>query len=630
MINKKSVFTSACLLLMLTSVSCGLSDSNKGKTSLSSPDSWALTGFQRVEGLGPIVTPDPEQQFYCPVRKETVCWESDDTFNPAATVFDGRVALLYRAEDHSGGGIGTRTSRLGLAFSNDGIHFQKNSEPCFYPNVDDQYDAEWPGGCEDPRIVKTEDGLYVMTYTQWNRRVPRLAVATTRDLKTWEKHGLAFGKCHGGRFSETFSKSASIVTRFTEDGLVAAKINGKYLMYWGEQFINLAVSENLTDWEPMLDENGDFLKLVLPRKGFFDSSLTECGPPALITEKGILLLYNGRNATDDTCDKRYTPGSYCGGQVLFSLTNPTEVLQRLDEPFFVPEAEYEKSGQYPMGTVFIEGLVYYRDKWFLYYGCADSRVGVAVLDPRKQAIDKLLVPQTFKASNGTSLPYRLMTPEPLSKGKDNGKYPLVIFLHGAGERGTDNRNQLVHGAQMWMNPQTRHDYPCFVLIPQCPWDAFWAYKTWPASFMPESMPLTPEMPKAYEALKELIDSCIAMPHVDASRIYLMGLSMGAMCTYDLCCRFPQLFAAAVPICGTVNPARISSSDGIEKIAFSLYHGDADETVPVEGSRKAYCALKEKGASVRLKEFPGCGHGSWNPAFTEPDFFSWLFKQQRRK
>ena len=629
MINKKTVFTSACLLLMLTSVSCGLSDSNKGKTSLSSPDSWALTGFQRVEGLGPIVTPDPEQQFYCPVRKETVCWESDDTFNPAATVFDGRVALLYRAEDHSGGGIGTRTSRLGLAFSNDGIHFQKNSEPCFYPNVDDQYDAEWPGGCEDPRIVKTEDGLYVMTYTQWNRRVPRLAVATTRDLKTWEKHGLAFGKCHGGRFSETFSKSASIVTRFTEDGLVAAKINGKYLMYWGEQFINLAVSENLTDWEPMLDENGDFLKLVLPRKGFFDSSLTECGPPALITEKGILLLYNGRNATDDTCDKRYTPGSYCGGQVLFSLTNPTEVLQRLDEPFFVPEAEYEKSGQYPMGTVFIEGLVYYRDKWFLYYGCADSRVGVAVLDPRKQAIDKLLVPQTFKASNGTSLPYRLMTPEPLSKGKDNGKYPLVIFLHGAGERGTDNRNQLVHGAQMWMNPQTRHDYPCFVLIPQCPWEAFWAYKTWPASFMPESMPLTPEMPKAYEALKELIDSCIAMPHVDASRIYLMGLSMGAMCTYDLCCRFPQLFAAAVPICGTVNPARIISSDGIEKIAFSLYHGDADETVPVEGSRKAYCALKEKGTNVRLKEFPGCGHGSWNPAFTEPDLFPWLFKQRRK-
>ena len=233
MINKKTVFTSACLLLMLTSVSCGLSDSNKGKTYLSSPDSWALTGFQRVEGLGPIVMPDPEQQFYCPVRKETVCWESDDTFNPAATVFDGRVALLYRAEDHSGGGIGTRTSRLGLAFSNDGIHFQKNSEPCFYPNVDDQYDAEWPGGCEDPRIVKTEDGLYVMTYTQWNRRVPRLAVATTHDFKTWEKYGLAFGKCHNGRFVETFSKSASIVTRFTENGLVAAKINGKYLMYWG-------------------------------------------------------------------------------------------------------------------------------------------------------------------------------------------------------------------------------------------------------------------------------------------------------------------------------------------------------------------------------------------------------------
>ena len=628
--NKKLIITSICLFVMLTCISCSMSKANRGETSLSSPDTWAMTGFERVEGLGPIVSPDPEQLFVCPVRKEAVRWESDDTFNPAAVVFDGRVALLYRAEDHSGGGIGTRTSRLGLAFSADGIHFQKNSEPCFYPDMDSQYDAEWPGGCEDPRVVKTEDGLYVMTYTQWNRRVPRLAVATTRDFVTWEKHGLAFGKCHGGRFAETFSKSASIVTRFTEDGLVAAKVNGKYMMYWGEQFINLAVSDNLTDWEPMLDENGDFLKLVLPRKGFFDSSLTECGPPALVTDKGILLMYNGRNATDDTCDKRYTPGSYCGGQVLFSLSNPTEVLARLDEPFFVPEADYEKSGQYPMGTVFIEGLVFYRDKWFLYYGCADSRVGVAVLDPRKQTIDKLLVPQTFKASNGTSLPYRLMTPEPLTKGKDNGKYPLVVFLHGAGERGTDNQKQLVHGAQMWMNPQTRHDYPCYVLIPQCPWDAFWAYKTWPASFMPECMPLTPDMPKAYVALKELIDSCFAMPHVDTSRVYLMGLSMGAMCTYDLCCRFPELFAAAVPICGTVNPARISSSEGIEKIAFSLYHGDADETVPVDGSRKAYSALKEKGASVRLKEFPGCGHGSWNPAFTESDFFSWMFKQRRRK
>lgn len=637
-----SFFVLSVALLGLMGVSCGQTKVEKSKSQkveesksqqvgMAAAD-WALTGFQRVEGVGPIVSPDPDQQFFCPVRKETVRWESDDTFNPAAVVFDGRVALLYRAEDHSGGGIGTRTSRLGLALSGDGVHFQKNAEPCFYPDMDSQYDAEWPGGCEDPRVVKTDDGLYVMTYTQWNRRVPRLAVATTRDFKTWEKHGLAFGKCHGGRFAETFSKSASIVTRFTENGLVAAKVNGKYLMYWGEQFINLAYSDNLTDWEPLLDENGDFLKLVLPRKGYFDSSLTECGPPALLTDKGILLLYNGRNATDDTCDERYTRGSYCGGQVLFSASDPTQVLARLDEPFFVPEADFEKSGQYPMGTVFIEGLVYYRDKWFLYYGCADSRVGVAVLDPRRQAVDRLLVPRTFQASNGVALPYRLMTPAKAegSKGQKAGrKYPLVIFLHGAGERGTDNRSQLVHGAQMWMNPQTRDDYPSFVLIPQCPWDAFWAYKTWPPSFMPQAMPLSPEMPAAYQALKELIDTCLAMPQVDTSRVYLVGLSMGAMCTYDLCCRYPELFAAAVPICGTVNPARILSAEGIDRIAFSLYHGDADETVPLEGSRMAFAALKERGASVRLKEFPGCGHGSWNPAFTEPDFLSWLFSQRRK-
>lgn len=627
--KEKKFFPCPYFLLAVLCFSCSLSDKKGESVVPAEANDWAMTGFQRVEGVGAVISPDAEQKFFCPVRKEVVRWESDDTFNPAAVTYNGRVALLYRAEDHSGGGIGTRTSRLGLAFSDDGIHFDKQSEPCFYPDMDSQYDAEWPGGCEDPRVVQTEDGLYVMTYTQWNRRVPRLAVATTRDFKTWEKHGLAFGKAYDGRFSELFSKSASIVTRLDAGRLVATKVNGKYLMYWGEQFVNLAVSDNLVDWEPLLDEKGEFLKLIVPREGYFDSSLTECGPPALLTDKGILLMYNGRNATDNKRCEKYTPGAYCAGQVLFSATEPTKVLARLDEPFFIPEADFEKSGQYPMGTVFIEGLVYHREKWFLYYGCADSRVGVAVLDARKKAIDKVLVPSTFNASNGIALPYRLATPEPLAFGKEKGKYPLVIFLHGAGERGTDNSSQLVHGGQMWLNPQLREEYPSFVLIPQCPWEAFWAYEKWPVSFLPENMPYAPDMPPAYQALKELIDSCIAMPQVDVLRIYLVGLSMGAMCTYDLCCRFPNLFAAAVPICGTVNPARIAQSEGIEKIAFSLYHGDADRTVPVEGSRTAYSALKKKGASVRMREFAGCGHESWNPAFNEPDFFSWLFSQSRR-
>ena len=592
--------------------------------SATAADDWALTGFRRIDGVNPIVSPNPASRFWCPLTGDSVAWECGDTFNPAATVIDGKVAVLYRAEDQSGMGIGSRTSRLGLALSDDGLHFQREATPCFYPDKDSQTDAEWPGGCEDPRIVQTEDGLYVMLYTQWNRKVPRLAVATTRDLRHWDKHGLAFGDCYRGKFRNTFSKSASIVTRLAGGRQVVAKVNGKYLMYWGEQFINLATSDDLIHWTPMVDRKGNFVKLVTPRPGCFDSSLTECGPPALITDEGILLMYNGRNATDGTGDKRYTPGAYCAGQVMFSLDDPTKVIHRLDEPFYQPEADFERSGQYPAGTVFIEGLVYHRDHWFLYYGCADSRVAVAVADPRQQAIDREFRPLIFHASNGTDLPYRFMEPKAQS-----GSYPLVIFLHGAGERGTDNVRQLTHGGQFWLNPQTRDQYPCYVVMPQCPWDAFWAYAQWTPSFLPWQMPQNPQRPAAYEALKELIDACIALPGVDKSRVYVMGLSMGAMCTYDLCCRYPDLFAAAVAMCGTIYPPRITAADGIENIAFSLYHGDADETVPVEGSREAYKALKAKGASVRLREFPACGHGCWNPALTEPDFLPWLFSQKRK-
>ena len=150
-------------------------------------------------------------------------------------------------------------------------------------------------------------------------------------------------------------------------------------MYWGEKFVNVAVSENLTDWQPVLGEDGGLLKVMVPRPGRFDSELTECGPPALLTENGILLMYNGKNSTGPDRDTCYNAGTYCAGQALFEASDPTVLKDRLDRPFFVPEAAFEKSGQYPAGTVFIEGLVHSGGRWFLYYGCADSRVGVAVL-----------------------------------------------------------------------------------------------------------------------------------------------------------------------------------------------------------------------------------------------------------
>ena len=337
------------------------------------PSSWAWLGFAR-EG-GAVVSPRPDSRFDCPMRGKSVAWEARDTFNPAAATFGGELAILYRAEDASGEGIGERTSRIGLALSSDGSSFRRLGKPVLFPGKDSAEEWDAPGGCEDPRVCETPDGRYLMLYTMWNRKVPRLGVATSRDLLKWTKHGPAFS----GRFRDLATKSASVVCERKGDSLVAAKIGGRYLMYWGEEFVNLATSDDLVNWSPVCDANGDLLRVIEPRKGKFDSALTECGPPAVLTQKGILLLYNGKNKSGTDGDTRYAAGAYCGGQVLFSVDDPTKVIARLDEPFFVPEAEYEKSGQYPAGTVFLEGLVPFRGKWRLFFGCADSRVGMATL-----------------------------------------------------------------------------------------------------------------------------------------------------------------------------------------------------------------------------------------------------------
>lgn len=374
------------LIICFGMLSCTGQKENK----VSAPDNsnnlpdWAFGGFVRPDGVNPLIEPNPATKFFCPMQKDSVGWEESDTFNPAAVVKDGKIYVLYRAEDNSATGIGKRTSRIGLAESPDGITMQLRNTPVLYPAEDNNKEYEWEGGCEDPRVAMTEDGTFVMMYTAWNRQVPRLCVATSKDLITWEKHGPAFAKAYDGRFKDLASKSASIVTKVTDGKLVITKVNGTYLMYWGEHMINAATSTDLTNWTPLLNEKNELKGLIYPRYKYFDSALTECGPPAIITDKGILLLYNGKNRTDDRRDERFNAGTYSAGQVLFDLQNPYKVIGRLDTPFFRPMAEFEKSGQYTDGTVFIEGLAYLNNKWFLYYGCADSKVGVAIYDPGKQ------------------------------------------------------------------------------------------------------------------------------------------------------------------------------------------------------------------------------------------------------
>ena len=348
------------------------------------PD-WALGGFVRPEKANPIITPNPSNQFDCPMQDKKIGWEESDVFNPAATVKDGKIYVLYRAEDNSATGIGKRTSRIGLAESEDGIHMKRRKTPVMYPDKDNMKEYEWEGGCEDPRVTMTEDGPYVMAYTSWNRKVARLCIATSHDLVKWEKHGPAFAKAYNGRFKDIFCKSGSMVTTIKDGKQVLTKIDGKYFMYWGEHAVYAATSDDLVNWTPILDEKNELATVIKPRPQYFDSALTECGPPAILTDKGIVLLYNGKNQTNDSKrDKRFTAGAYCAGQILTDPKEPMKVLQRLDVPFFRPMASFEKSGQYVDGTVFIEGLVFFKNKWYLYYGCADSQVSVAIYDPAKK------------------------------------------------------------------------------------------------------------------------------------------------------------------------------------------------------------------------------------------------------
>jgi beta-1,2-mannosidase len=338
---------------------------------------WDFQSFYKP-AENPILQADSSFTFLCPVKKEIVKWQKAEVFNPAAIVKDNKVYLLYRSEDNPAAILGGRTSRIGLASSDDGIHFTKYPTPVLYPDSSEYMQYDYPGGCEDPRIIETEEGLYVMAYTSWNYKVARLSIAFSRDLIHWEKKGLALAKAENGKFMNNWSKSASIITKMVGERQVAAKINGKYWMYWGENFINLAWSENLYDWNPALDEKGELKAIVSPRSGKFDSRLTECGPPAIINDEGIVLFYNGKNFEGDDAEIKLPKGTYSVGRVVFDINNPDRVISRSDTCLLKPTLPHEMSGQYVSGTTFSEGLVYFRSKWFMYYGTADSFVGVAV------------------------------------------------------------------------------------------------------------------------------------------------------------------------------------------------------------------------------------------------------------
>lgn len=369
----------AATLLLTTTAALAI-----GRSANAQDRSWMLGPFTKPVAANPVIAPDAASRFHSPMGDTTVKWEEYATFNPAAVVRNGKVYVLYRAEDASGAmEIGHHTSRLGLAESSDGLHFTRRAEPVLYPDVDAQAKWEWTGGVEDPRIVETEDGSYVLTYTQWNTDVPRLAIATSKDLVTWVKHGPALARLDTARkYRNLDHKSGAILTRVVGDHLVATKVNGKYWMYFSVPDIMIATSDNLIDWAPLEDANGKPVKVLSPRPGYFDSWLVEGGPPAVLTERGIVVIYNAANSNEHG-DPSLPARMYTGGQALFDAKNPVKLLDRSDAPFIRPTEAYERTGQYRDGTTFCEGLVPFKGRWLLYYGTADSRVGVAVWEPRK-------------------------------------------------------------------------------------------------------------------------------------------------------------------------------------------------------------------------------------------------------
>ena len=329
---------------------------------------WSFKAFTKVDTANPILNPDTSFYFDCPISNQQVQWQSKNVLNPTAFVKDGKVYLLYRAQDSA------MTSRLGLAISEDGIHFTKQANPIFYPNKDSLQQYEWKGGVEDPRIVMTPDGNYFLTYTAYDGKTARLCFATSSDLKVWKKMGPVL---KNEKYVHTWSKSGAVVVEQIKDQMVAKKIDGRYWMYFGDTDLYMAYSTDLVNWEALENtESKKMFSVLHPRPGYFDSRLVEPGPFALYTKKGIVLIYNSSNAANngDTTLPKYT---YAAGQALFDAGRPYKLIDRTSSYFIYPDKDYELVGEVN-NVCFVEGLVPFKNQWFLYYGTADSKIGVAI------------------------------------------------------------------------------------------------------------------------------------------------------------------------------------------------------------------------------------------------------------
>lgn len=361
-------------------------------------DSGILPGW----AIGPFNNPrrifdEPAQATVrCAISGERIAWAEKDVFNPGAVVHDGKICLLVRGEDRVGRYAGT--SRIGLAISENGTDFHLEPEPVLAPGNDRWQAWEWPGGLEDPRVVESPDGGYVCTYTAFDGKAGCLFVATSPDLRQWTKYGPAFA---GSPYVRRATKAGAVITELRDGRLVAARIDGRFWMYWGEGAIFAATSDDLIRWTPVEAESAPdryltwdpahegpmghwqsdrvaglrgLHPIAAPRRHRFDSLLVEPGPPAVLTNRGIVLIYNGVNHHEAGVADA-PPFAYQPGQLLLDTCDPTAVTGRLERPFLSIDPA-EATGQVG-NVIFAQGLVAFASRWWLYTGLADSRLGVA-------------------------------------------------------------------------------------------------------------------------------------------------------------------------------------------------------------------------------------------------------------
>ena len=228
--------------------------------------------------------------------------------------------------------------------------------------------------------------------------------------------------------------------------------------------------------------------------------------------------------------------------------------------------------------------------------------------------------------NEKTLPYRILYPANYDKTK---KYPLLLFLHGGGERGSDNEKQLAWGAKLFITEESRKNFPAIIIFPQCPEDSYWAASTIDRTTTPYKIQFdyTKDAPWALTASNELVKTMIKEGTVEKKQVYITGLSMGGMGTFESVYRYPDLYAAALPICGGGDTKQYDKR--IAKIPFWIFHGSADAVVDPQLSRDMVEKLKSLKADVKYTEYPGVNHNSWINAFAEPDYLSWMLKHKKK-